>query len=731
MSWFEEQIKQREQQDIDSFEDSFRRLAGSVIGQKLSDAITDEREQARGAVTELCRYYHIKEVSFPDHLEKMEDILEYVLRPQGFMWREVELKKGWYKNAAGAMLGELKEGDLPVTLFPHPIRGYYYLDPATGERIRLTHLTEKNLKLRGLCFYRPFAQKSLGPGDLLRFIWDNLDKRSLILYLVLSLVIVFVGMMVPDATEELFSHVVDIGKMGILFSMMIYMLCIQVSLILIKMVQSLVISRVSMQMDLYVESASMMRLLSLPAGFFRRYSSGEIADRLDCVGQLISELIEIALTNGIASIFSLIFIAQVVHYAPALVVPSLAVTILTVVVSTCATLFEMQINKRMMEAQAKENGMNYAMISGIQKIRLSGSEKRMFARWAGGYSKVTGFLYNPPLFVKLSTVIVQAISLIGMITMYFLAVQSGVKVSEYYAFTAAYGIVSGAFSALAGTTASFARIKPIIDMAAPILKASPEDAGHKEIVTTLGGNIELSNVTFRYQENMPKVLNGLSLKIKAGQYVAIVGKTGCGKSTLMRILLGFETPQKGAVYYDGRDLNDLDLRSLRRGIGSVMQNGKLLSGDIYSNIAISSPMLTLEEAWEAARIAGLDEDIREMPMGMNTILSEGEGAISGGQKQRLMIARAIAPRPSILMFDEATSALDNITQKKISDALAALSCTRIVIAHRLSTVKNCDRIILLDKGRIVEDGSYEELIRRNGGFAKLVKKQRLDEEGIS
>ena len=233
-------------------------------------------------------------------------------------------------------------------------------------------------------------------------------------------------------------------------------------------------------------------------------------------------------------------------------------------------------------------------------------------------------------------------------------------------------------------------------------------------------------MTFRYAEGQPNVIDDLSLQIKSGQYVAIVGTTGCGKSTLMRLLLGFEIPQKGAVYYDGKDLNTLDVKSLRRKIGTVIQDGALFSGDIYSNIVVTAPQLTIDEAWKAAELAGIDEDIRNMPMEMHTMISEGSGGISGGQRQRLMIARAVAPNPKVLMFDEATSALDNITQKKISESLDALRCTRIVIAHRLSTIRHCDRILVLDHGKIIEDGTYDELISANGFFAELVARQRID-----
>ncbi len=255
----------------------------------------------------------------------------------------------------------------------------------------------------------------------------------------------------------------------------------------------------------------------------------------------------------------------------------------------------------------------------------------------------------------------------------------------------------GAFSTLSGVALSVGRIKPILEMAEPFLKAEPETADNKEIVTKLSGGIELENVCFRYNENSPYIINHLSLKIKSGEYVAIVGKTGCGKSTLMRLLLGFEKPEKGAIYYDGKDLNKLDLSSLRRKIGTVMESGGLFQGDIYSNIVISAPHLTLDSAWEAAEIAGIADDIRAMPMGMQTIISEGQGGISGGQKQRLMIARAVAPKPKILIFDEATSALDNKTQKQVSEALDKMGCTRIlkVIQIPLTSLSKNRNILFL------------------------------------
>jgi ABC-type bacteriocin/lantibiotic exporter with double-glycine peptidase domain len=290
-------------------------------------------------------------------------------------------------------------------------------------------------------------------------------------------------------------------------------------------------------------------------------------------------------------------------------------------------------------------------------------------------------------------------------------------------------MLMGAFMSLSGIALSAAQIQPILEMAEPFLKIEPETAENKEIVTHISGSIDLDHVSFRYDESGPYILNDLSLSIRPGEYVAVVGRTGCGKSTLVRLLLGFEKPEKGAVCYDRKSLTKLDLPSLRKKIGTVMQDAGLFQGDIFSNIVITAPELTLADAWEAAEKAGIADDIRAMPMGMNTMVSEGQGGISGGQRQRLMIARAIAPKPKLLIFDEATSALDNRTQKQVSEALDKMGCTRIVIAHRLSTIRHCDRILVLEGGSIVEDGRYDELIEKGGFFAELVERQRLDTAG--
>ena len=286
-------------------------------------------------------------------------------------------------------------------------------------------------------------------------------------------------------------------------------------------------------------------------------------------------------------------------------------------------------------------------------------------------------------------------------------------------------MITASFAQLSQSGMLLSYLKPTQEMIDPILQSVPEVSVNKKFIDKLRGDIELNNVSFRYKEDQPYILNDISLKISQGDYVAIVGRSGCGKSTLLRLLLGFESPDMGTVSYDNINLEEIDPVSLRQNIGTVLQDGKLFAGDIFSNITIAAPYLNLDDAWEAAKMAGIADTIRNMPMGMHTLISEGSGGVSGGQKQRLLIARAIAPKPKILVVDEATSALDNITQKIVSESLESLKCTRIVVAHRLSTIRNCSRIIMLASGQIIEDGTYDELMAKNGAFADLLSRQQI------
>ncbi len=724
MSIFDKQIKDRQQKDKEAVEDSMRVLVQAVLGGQ--GAGKNKIEQNNNAIEAVVKYLGIKiqKKEIPSNLKTQDEQIDYITRPLGISRRKVKLEKGWYKDAVGPMIGKLKGTDTTVALLPTGFSRYAILNFETGKKLILNSKTEKLIEREAIVFYKPLPLKSLKITDLIKFILSQLSIEDIVVYIAMILLITLLGMLSPVFSKWLFGEVLDSGSLAILLSVASFMVSYSIAQSLLSIYQTFVSNKIAVKIDIAVEAAVMQRMLTLPAKFFKDYSSGELSERQNYVGTLCSILINSIGTTGITAIFSLVYIGQVFAYAPALVIPSLCITLATVGISLVTTFKQMKITKEAMLESSKTAGISYSMITGIQKIKLAGAEDRMFARWAKNFAKETKLQYNPPIFLKLSGTINLAISLFGTVILYVVAINSGVTVSDYYAFNAAYGMAAGAFTAAASLATVFANIKPILEMVKPIMETAPEISEDKEVITSLRGNIELNNVCFRYKENMPYIINGLSLKIQSGEYVAIVGKTGCGKSTLLRLLLGFETPERGSIFYDGKDINSIDIESLRKKIGTVMQDGKLFLADIYSNIVITAPELKMSDAWEAAEIASIAEDIRKMPMGMQTLIFEGQGGISGGQKQRLMIARAVAPKPRILFFDEATSALDNVTQKKVSDAIDKLKCTRVVIAHRLSTIKHCDRIIVLDEGNVVESGTYEELIKNKGVFYELIERQR-------
>lgn len=726
MSWFDEQIHHRDLSDQEIMEDSLLHIASSVLGRGRARKLRDKQTAAQDALEEILKYYGIKPSGIQEEKTDLEDQLEMYLQPHGLMWRRVDLRGKWYRDSMGPILAFRKDNDNTVALLPGPLFGYYYRDPETG----ITHrINKKNASLfssEGLVFYSPLPLKKIGIRDLLIYLAERLDAEDFIIFFALALSVTLLGMLYTNITRALTGFVLESKDIPLLLGTAVFMISTVFSSVLIDTCKQMMMSRINLKASISMDAAMMMRIMQMPPRFFRQFSSGELSTRYNAIRQFCDLLLGNIFSTGISAILSMLYITQIFFFARSLVGASLLIIAAGVVFSLLSGLIQMRVSRELMERSSKESGLSFALISGIQKIRLSGSEKRAFAKWAHAYADVAELSYNPPLLTRIGTAVSIAVNLIGTIALFFLAVKNKVTPSEYIAFNSAYGAVSASFGALTGTALSFAGIRPVLEVARPILETEPEASESRVPVSKLSGNIELSGVYFRYDQNMPWVIKRLNLKIRSGDYVAIVGTTGCGKSTLVRLLLGFEKPDKGAVYYDGKDVSNLDLHSLRRKIGTVTQDGTLFQGDIFSNITVSAPQMKLEDAWRAAELAGIADDIRAMPMGMQTQISEGQGGISGGQKQRLMIARAIVGKPKILILDEATSALDNRTQQQVAEALDQLKCTRIVIAHRLSTIKNCNRILVLDQGRIQEQGTYDELIAKNGFFAELVKRQRLD-----
>lgn len=723
MGWFEEQVKKRKSLDEKTFEDSFLSLAGLKVDNKKN--LSEEEIRDTFVIHQILSYFRCQNIDIPKGITSFNDKLNYVLSQCDIYYHKVELNESYNNEDGTPLLFFTFLSEVPVVLFPKKDK-YYYINYSTGKKEYIEAALVNKFELEALSFYRPLPNTKVGIKEYWKYLRKSIRPLDLLFLALFSALATGIGMVLPYLTRWLTGDVVSSQDMKLFILVSIYVVSTATGLLLANAMQSYVNNRISLRIEKEVQKAAMMKVLSLPTSFFKKYNTGELAARFASITSLANMIVSSVLTTLITVVMSLAYLFQLISFAPVLILPVALILIISSSFTITISFIQKKYTEKNLRLSSKEAGVTYEMINGIQKIRLSGSEKRVFAKWANAYARAAKIQYQPPIILRLSTTISLFITLLGNIAIYYLAAKNNVTASNYMAFTSSYGVLTGAFTSLVSMVGIFTMISPVYNMARPILETEAETTQGKIHLEGVKGNIKLDNVTFKYLESGPLILDNLSLNIKQGEYIAIVGQTGCGKSTLVRILLGFEKPLEGKVYFDDIDIDKVDLTSLRRNIGTVMQNGTLFHADIFSNIIISSPSLTEDDAWKAAEIADIAKDIREMPMGMKTVISEGQGGISGGQKQRIMIARAIVHKPKILIFDEATSALDNKTQKSITESIDKLNCTRIVIAHRLSTIMKADRIIMLEGGKIIEEGNYETLIAKKGKFAELVERQRLD-----
>ena len=730
MMYDESQTEARAKLDAKLTEKAYAELASSILPPEEQIVYhTDNLELFDSAVAQCLRHSHVEAGTVPDKVQDPEERTDYLCRPSGFMHRSVRLREGWYRESFGAMVGQLKDGT-PVALLPRKIYGYDSVEPGSGKKIPVNRDTAAQLHEKAIRFYPPLPSHALSVRDLAFYIIGSFSHGEYLIVFAAALAAALIGLLPAWVHQIAYGIVVPSGQVNLILPITVLLLGVTISKLFIDTSRSLVINRFSTKLQIHTEAAVYARVLMLPPAFFRNYSAGNLSNRIMQTSQLIREIMSLALGAGLTTLMSFIYLGQIFYYAQALTRAAFLFIFLQVAFIAVAIRITGRYEKDTMNASAKLSGTVTTLLRGISKIKLSGAENRAFAKWAHDYAAYARAAYNRPNFVRAIPACISVIGLLGTVVIYYLAGKAQLSVADFMTFSMAYGMMTSAVMTLSGLMAQAVKIAPMIEMSKPIFEAVPEISREKPMVTELNGGVEMNNVSFRYDDDSPWVLENLSLKIRPGEYVAFVGRSGCGKSTIVRLLLGFEKPVIGSIFYSPGtyDVTNVDLYSLRRHIGTVMQDSRLLTGDILGNIILSSPSSTEEDAWRAAELAGIAEDIRKMPMGMHTIISEGSGGISGGQRQRLMIARAICGRRKILILDEATSALDNITQKHVADSLAALKSTRIVVAHRLSTVQDCDRIFVVDGGKITASGTYEELIQQNGLFAELVSRQQLGNE---
>ncbi len=643
--------------------------------------------------------------------------------------RRVILRDDWWRRDNGPLVGQLVDGDerRPVALLPTSPASYDLVDPAApAERRRRPVDAQLAESIAGdaTMFYTPFTAGPLRRRDLLAFALRG-RRRDLLTIVFMGLGGGLLALLLPVVTGEVFGDIIPGADRPRLLVMTLALIASALAAAAFQITRSIAVLRLGGRIDGTLQSAVWDRLLSLPVSFFRRFTVGDLAVRSMGVDTIRDLLTGNVLTSLLAVVFSLTSFALLFVYSPRLAL--LASGLIAVLLAVTAALIWLQLRyqREILELEGKLASLLFGLINGIDKLHLGGAEERAFALWAERFAAQRRRTLQAQRAANVQAAFSAVYGVFTSLAIFALAGSAppaSLSVGDFLAFNVAFGQFLGAALAALAILSSILAMVPLYERLAPILTAEPEIDAAKADAGELAGAIEFGHVSFRYQDDGPLILDDVSFHAAPGEFVALVGPSGAGKSTCLRLLLGFEKATAGSIYFDGQDLASLSIHSVRRQLGVVLQTGRPMVGDIYSNI-VGSARLPLEDAWEAARMAGIEEDIRAMPMGMHTVVSEGGGTFSGGQKQRLLIARAVVRRPRIILFDEATSALDNRTQELVSASLARLKATRIVIAHRLSTIVGADRIYVMDGGRVVESGAYRELLAQGGLFARLAARQ--------
>lgn len=650
--------------------------------------------------------------------------LERILETTGLRSRDVVLKEHWWNYDCGAMLAWREEDSVPVALIPH---GHgYRLYVAGSAPVKVTAAVALTLKSTALTLYVPLPAHPVRAKDIVRYMLRHIKTRDVVMYVCAGAGVAVLSLASPAVTENLFGVVVPRQDKTGLLGVMFFLIATVVASALLRLSQFMSHLLLETKSAAPLQAAVWDRLFHLPISFFKKHGSGELLRRASGV-ESMQRLLSNTVIQGALNIIAVVcgFILMLRYNA------LLALTLIGCVILVMGLLLYagFSIGKREQEVaseEAESTGILLQIIQGIAKFRTTCTEIKAFSLWERSFAKLLRIQYKRDGAESLMTAISSLISPCFLLLLYILYMTGSfgsMAMGTFLAFSAAFSSVAAAMEDFCYSSEDIGKLTTYYKRLQPILDECPEGVSSAASPGVLRGSIELRDITFRYSPELPAVLRGLSISIPEGSFVAITGGSGCGKSTLIRLLLGFENPEAGTVSYDGQDIALMDCRQIRRQLGVVLQNGKILGDDILTNIIGTSASLTVDDAWEAAELAGIAEDIEEMPMEMYTVLGENGGTLSGGQRQRLLIARALAAHPRVLIFDEATSALDNKTQATITARIDALHCTRVVVAHRLSTIRNADKIYYLANGAVAESGTYEELMAKKGLFYEMASRQ--------
>lgn len=654
----------------------------------------------------------------------VEGGLRQIAKSSQLRFRRVLLDKGWFPVEAGSMVATMREDGRPVALVQTGSNSYQVVDHARGDQHPLDEQSAGRLGSAGYVLYKSWPAVRL-TGRHLVALGLRGTRADLLRILLLGIASALLALVTPIATSQLFNDIIPTAARERLAVLVGVLLLGALAAAAFNIAQGLALIRVETRMNVSLGTALWDRILRLPVPFFRHYSIGDLAQRTLAVDAIRQILAQAGFSVVLSAVFSLSSLVLLFVYDTSLALVALVLIVASAAVTCALTVKQVRLQREQLTLRGDLSGMVIQQVVGISKLRVSAAERRAFAEWSKLFARQQSVVYTSANLRNVQTVFNAGWVPFTTLVIFWSLSQRGldsIDPGHFLAFFAAFGQIIVASRAITAALGGMLQAVPLYERAKPILEAVPEVVQNAQDPGILSGRVDLGHVAFRYAPDGPLVLDDVSMAIEAGQFVAVVGPSGAGKSSLVRLLLGFERPEAGSVLFDDKDLATLDVELVRRQIGVVLQTAQVMPGSILTNI-IGETGLTRDDAWLAAAQAGLDRDLKAMPMGMDTLVTEGSSTLSGGQKQRLMIARALAMRPRLLLFDEATSALDNITQRTVTESLDQLAVTRIVIAHRLSTIANADKIIVMDRGRVAEQGTYEELMANEGPFSRLAARQ--------
>jgi len=650
--------------------------------------------------------------------------LEETLYQQQIFFRELKLEGRWWATCSGKILAFTTDGDVPVILTPH-FSDYSFIDPKTGKRIYIRKNADM-IKPEAFALCYPLPDKKI---TIRSFIWYALKQLNIYDYayaLLACLGVTLLTMFTPYVNKLLFNEVIPSGDSKQLMPIAILLFSAAAGLVMVQLTRNLIVVRMKDKLEYAMQAPLMSRLLMMPTSFFKKYAPGDLSNRILTVVRLSSQITEDMLSIMLTFMFTAVLFIQFFTYGGPLLYTGIFVLGLYMLIIYIQFYYWSKVQTNVNTSISKLKGLVFSLVSGAQKIRTNGAEIRAFRHWAMAYEPSDPFSSRHPLMFTISSSLSYNARLLPMIVTMLAAWHYGLGLSDYIAYCSVMLIATDAVEQFQSIIKEMSLLIPEIKLCEPILQTPSEVQANTMMLKDVSGNIDISGLKFRYNDDMPYLFNGLNLKINAGDYVALVGPSGCGKTTLVRLLLGFEQPESGSIFYDQHNLDDISKPSLRQNCVSIcLQDGNLVEGTIRDNILFGNTGLSDDDVWEAVRMVALEDDINRMPHGIDTYISADGQGVSGGQRQRIMIARAMIRKPKILFLDEATSALDNISQHIIAENLAKMKCTRISIAHRMSTIRECNRIIVLNNGRVAEDGSYDELMAKGGLLSEIIKRQKI------